>query len=148
MIKLADGKKSDNLVVDIGVVLKAFCNGFLNVTRCFCWEKINHHDAKRGGNQDETEKSQNHCSDDFPQLILLLDAGNGGNNREKYKWNDCDEKQIKENIADRFKINDKIRLENSHEASNENPDEKQDDVAVVFPERWFHSSILIKDKYF
>ena len=148
MIKLADGEESYNLIIDAGVGFYVFCDGFVDICRCFGWKKINQYNAKCGRNQDETQECQNHHSNDFPKLILLLDAWNGGNDCEKYERNYRDEEQIKENIANRFQINDKIRRENSHKTSDENPDEKQDDVAVVFPERWFHASILIKDNYF
>ena len=89
MLELADSEESYDLVINISIILKVFWNSFADVFRRFGWEKINHYDAKRGRNQNETQESQDHCSDDFAQLILLFDAGNGGNNRKKYQWNYC-----------------------------------------------------------
>ena len=138
MIKLADSEESYNLVVDISIILEIFWNSFADVFRRFDWEKVNHNNTKRGRNQYKTQESQSHCSNDFAQLILLFDTRNGRNNRKKYQWNYCYKQQIQENIANRFQISDEIRCENPDQTSDENSDEKQNYVAIVFPERRVH----------
>ena len=138
MIELADSEESYDLVINISIILKIFWDGFADVFRSFGWEKVNHYDAKRGRNQNETQECQSHRSDDFAQLILLFNSRNSGNDCKKYQGNDCYKQQIQENIANRFQISDEIRCENPDKTSDENPDEKQNYVAIVFPKRRVH----------
>lgn len=122
MIKLVDGEETDNLIVDANIILNIFCNGFANVFRRFGGEKVNHYNAKCSGDQNETQESQNHCSDNFSQLILLLNPGNGGNYRKKYQRNYRNKKEIEKNIANGFQVDHKIRCENPDHTADENPD--------------------------
>ena len=138
MIELADSEETYNLVIDAGVILKIFWDGFADVFRRFDWEKVNHNNTKRCRNQYKTQESQSHRSDDFAQLILLFNSRNSGNDCKKYQGNDCYKQQIQENIANRFQISDEIRCENPDKTSDENPDEKQNYVAIVFPKRRVH----------
>ena len=138
MIELADSEESYDLVINISIILKIFWDGFADVFRRFGWEKVNHNNTKRGRNQNETQESQSHCSDDFAQLILLFDTRNGRKKRKKYQWNYCYKQQIQENIANRFQISDEIRCENPKQTSDKNPDEKQNYVAVVYKKKRVH----------
>jgi len=91
MIKLTDGKKAYNLVIDARVILNVFRDGCADVFRGFGGEEVDQNDAKRSRNQDEAEEGQDHCCDDLAELILLFDAGDGGNYREKNQRNHGDE---------------------------------------------------------